>query len=540
MNKDEEQQARYRAQEEVNTEQRAAILGLRYIDSRSISQTAELFSEVMPLKEMYSFHMVPLKRGDDSSSYVFGITTNTPQSAVKSLQQQYSDQGRSVEFVLISALGFREFMLRYDPPKEVHYDDVKIANEGDSETIDAVSKTLESVRTDDILNYLVDQADQLGASDIHIENQRDNVRIRLRVDGALHPIATISHDKYRVLQASIATRANISTAAKDAQTGHMQQASSVDPNKFINMRIETVPAAFGMDVVVRLFTFDESILRIDKLGLDEARQRAIDEIVSHPHGMLMAVGPTGSGKSTTLYSILNALNDPSRKIVTLEDPVEMTLTGTTQIPVNTSEGDSFAEKLRAVLRLDPDVVMVGEIRDVDTAKTAVQASITGHLVLSTFHANNAAAAFSRMIDMIGQNPIFSSAIRMVVGQRLVRKLDDATKTAYDPDEATKNWVREVLEDLPSHIEKPNLDNFQLYKPGASEEVPFGYSGRIMIMEQLVVSETIQQFLRGELKDISVKAIEEAAKKEGMVTMLQDGVLRALKGETTLEEINRVL
>jgi len=537
---DAEQQARYRAQEEVNTEQRAAILGLRYIDSRGIASTAELFPEVMPIKEMYSFHMVPLKRGDDNSSYLFGITANTPQSAVKSLQKQYNDQGRAVEFVLISSLGFREFMLRYDPPQEVHYDDVKIAKAGDSETLEAVSKTLESVRTDDILNYLIDQADQLGASDIHIENQRENVRIRFRVDGALHPIATISHDKYRVLQASIASRANISTAANDAQTGHMQQPSTLNPEKFINMRIETVPAAYGMDIVIRLFTFDESILRIDKLGLDEDRRKAIDEIVSHPHGMLMAVGPTGSGKSTTLYSILNALNDPSRKIVTLEDPVEMTLTGTTQIPVNTGAGDSFAEKLRAVLRLDPDVVMVGEIRDVDTAKTAVQASITGHLVLSTFHAASAAAAFSRMIDMIGQNPIFASAIRMVVGQRLIRRLDDATKIAYDPDEATKKWVRDVLSDLPEHIEKPNLDNFQLWKPGTSEAVPFGYSGRIMIMEQLVVTETIQEFLRGELREISVQAIEDTAKKEGMMTMLQDGVLRALKGETTLEEINRVI
>lgn len=537
---DAEQQARYRQDEETNTQQRAAILGLRYLDTRSVSTTAGLLPGILTLKDMYATKMVPLRRGEDGSSYVFGITTSTPQSVVRTFKQKYSDDGRTVEFVLISNLGFHEFMVRYDPPKEVVYDDVKIAREGDSETLASVSKTLESVRTDDILDYLIDQADQLGASDIHIENQRDNVRIRFRVDGALHPIAELSHDKYRVLQSSIATRANISTAASDAQTGHLQQNSSTEPDKIINMRIETIPAAFGMDVVIRLFNFDESILRIDRLGLDEARRKAISEIISHPHGMLMVVGPTGSGKSTTLYSILNELNDPSRKIVTLEDPVEMTLTGTTQIPVNTGSGDSFADKLRAVLRLDPDVVMVGEIRDVDTAKTAVQASITGHLVLSTFHASNAAAAFSRIIDMIGQNPIFASAIRMVMGQRLVRRLDDATKIAYDPDETTKSWVREVLQDLPEHIEKPNLDNFQLYKPGSSVAVPFGYEGRIMIIEQLVVSETIQGFIRGEMKDISVSQIEAAAKNEGMVTMLQDGVLRALHGETTLEEINRVI
>lgn len=540
MANDAEQQARYRQEEETNTQQRAAILGLRYVDTRPIVATAELLPDILALKDMYAAKMVPLRRGDDGSNFIFGITTGTPQSVVRALQEQYSTRGKGAEFVLISNLGFRELMLRYDPPKEVIYDDVKIAREGDSETIASVSKTLESVRTDDILNYLIDQADLLGASDIHIENQRENVRIRFRVDGALHPIAELSHEKYRVLQSSIATRANISTAASDAQTGHLQQVSSRDAEKIINMRIETVPAAFGMDVVIRLFNFDESILRLDKLGLDETRRKAIDELISHPHGMLMAVGPTGSGKSTTLYSILNALNDPSRKIITLEDPVEMTLTGTTQIPVNTNAGDSFADKLRAVLRLDPDVVMVGEIRDVDTAKTAVQASITGHLVLSTFHASNAAAAFSRIIDMIGQNPIFASAIRMVIGQRLVRRLDDATKIAYEPDEATKAWVREVLHDLPEHIEKPNLDNFQLYKPGASEAVPFGYAGRIMIIEQLVVTENIQSFIRGEMKDISVSQIEAAAKRDGMMTMLQDGVLHALRGETTLEEINRVI
>jgi type IV pilus assembly protein PilB len=193
-----------------------------------------------------------------------------------------------------------------------------------------------------------------------------------------------------------------------------------------------------------------------------------------------------------------------------------------------------------VLRLDPDVVMIGEVRDVDTARTAIQASITGHLVLSTFHASSAAAAFSRIIDMIGQNPIFSNAIRMVIAQRLVRQLDDATKTPYTPDETTKQWIKDNLGQLPSHIEMPDLDNITLYSPGKSEANPFGFVGRIMITEQLVVTETIQKYIRGEMKDINVAQIEESAQSEGMLTMKQDGILRALRGETTLEEINRVL
>lgn len=540
MTDDTQQQVQFRAEDEQNTQNRASILGLRYFDSRGRVQDAQLYMGEISIQDMHAWQIVPLRVGSDDSSYVFGITVNTPQSTMRDFTSRYNAGGHAIEFVLISNLGFREFMLRYDPPKEVIYSNVEIARDGDSDTLAEVSKTLESVRTDDVLDYLIDQADQLGASDIHIENQRDDVRIRLRVDGALHPIAHISHEKYRALQASIASKANISTAATDAQTGHMQQDSTRKPGQLINMRIETIPAAYGMDAVIRLFTFDESMLDLDKLGIDERRRNEINEIISHPHGLAMVVGPTGSGKSTTLYSIMNALNDPSRKILTLEDPVEMSLTGITQIPVNTSAGDSFAEKLRAVLRLDPDVVFVGEIRDADTARTAIQASITGHLVLSTFHAATAAAAFSRLIDMIGQNPIFANAIRMVIGQRLVRRLDDVTKIAYTPDETTKQWIRDALGTLPDHIPRPNLDDFQLWKPGTSEDVPFGYKGRIMIMEQLIVTEEIQKFIRGEIHDVNVGEIEKAAQAQGMLTILQDGLLKVLAGETTLEEINRVI
>jgi type II secretory ATPase GspE/PulE/Tfp pilus assembly ATPase PilB-like protein len=438
--------------------------------------------------------------------------------------------------------GYRSMMLRYDPPKKVVYNDVKIATEGDSATIKEVSKTLESVRSDDVLNYLVRQADKLNASDIHLESQRDDVRVRMRVDGALHPVATLSKDKYRVLFASIASRANISTATTDAQTGHMQQdiKEADGSERLLNMRIETVPTVYGQDAVIRLFNFDTNLLRLDNLGMTDTQVGNFKEIIEHPHGMVLMVGPTGSGKSTTLYSILNALNDPGRKILTLEDPVEFSIPGVSQIPVNTQGGDSFAEKLRAVLRLDPDVVMVGEIRDVDTAKTAIQASITGHLVLSTFHASTAATAFSRMIDMIGQNPIFSTAIRLVVGQRLVRRLDDATKIPYTPDEATKKYIRKQLEGLPESMPMPDLDSITLYKPGKSDAVPFGYLGRMTIIEQMVVNDEIQAFLRGDITEVNAEVIEKVARKNGMITLMQDGILKAIAGTTTLEEINRVI
>ena len=184
--------------------------------------------------------------------------------------------------------------------------------------------------------------------------------------------------------------------------------------------------------------------------------------------------------------------------------------------------------------------MVGEIRDQDTARTAIQASITGHLVLSTFHANSTSAAFSRMIDLIGTNPVFSSAIRLVIAQRLVRRLDEGSKEEYEPDDTTRQWVREVLQDLPEHAHKPNLDTFKLWRPVSTDSSPFGYKGRIVIMEQMVVEESIQRYLRGDIQDVHSEEIERTAKASGMVTLLQQGVLAALRGETTLDEVNRVI
>ncbi len=535
-----DQTAKFRNEDEQNTQRRAGLLGLQYFDTRDVALRGPLYQDILTVPEMYAGKMVPLSDGLQDAPLVFGITVSTPQPTLRQLRERFV--GRIVQFLMISDSGFKEYMSRYDPPKKVVYKDVQIAKEGDSQTLAVVSQTLEGVRSDDILNYLIIQADHLGASDIHLESQLDTVRIRFRVDGALHPVAALSKDKYRVLLASIATRGNISTAATDAQTGHMQQDVRADDgtNHMLNMRIETVPTIYGQDVVIRLFNFDPKLLDLDHLGLTEQQRRNINDIIEHPHGMVMVVGPTGSGKSTTLYSMIQTLNTSDRKILTLEDPVELAVPGVSQIPVNTQGGDSFAEKLRAVLRLDPDIVMVGEIRDVDTARTAIQASITGHLVLSTFHASSAAAAFSRIIDMIGQNPIFSSAIRLVIGQRLVRQLDEATRQPYQPDDATKKYIESVLNTLPPNTPKPDLQNLTLYKPGASEANPFGYKGRMVVMEQMVVSDAIQGFLRGDVAHANVEAIEQTAIKEGMVTMLQDGVLKACQGLTTIEEVNKVI
>lgn len=541
MNEEKIQQNR-RDQDEKSTQHRSAIIGLQYLDTRSIEDSLPLASGVFTVEEMYQGKLVPLVAGDKETPTRIGVTTQTPQSLIRQLRQKYEDEGRQLEMYLISNSGYKSFMRRYDPPREVKLDDIEIAREGDSETIARVSQTLETVGTEAVFDYLISQADKLGASDIHIENSRNDIRIRMRVDGALHGVAHLSRERYRVIMGELARRANISSAAKEPQSGHIQEDIQTDTGThLLNLRVETVPTMYGQDAVLRLFNFDETLLNLDRLGIGEEQRQQIDEIISHPRGLVLMVGPTGSGKSTTLYSMLNALNTPERKIITLEDPIEYGLTGITQIPIDTAEGTTFGDGLRSVLRLDPDVVMVGEIRDEDTARTAVQASITGHLVLSSFHANSTSTAFSRMIDMIGQNPIFSSSIRMLIAQRLVRRLHDGSKQEYEPDEAERAYVRSVLDDLPDdHPEKPDFDNFKLYKPVSTDDVPFGYKGRMVIMEQMIVNEDIQKFLRGELMDIHTEKIEAVAKKHGMLTLEQVGVLAALRGETTLDEVGRVI
>jgi type II secretory ATPase GspE/PulE/Tfp pilus assembly ATPase PilB-like protein len=538
---EEEIQQRRREQDERSTQQRAAILGLQYLDTRQIENDLPLANDVMPVDSMHRDRMVPLVKGDSQNMFQFGVTAQTPQSVIQRMTGEYNEKGVTVQFLLISLSGYRAFMNRYDPPKKVVYDDIEIAKEGDSDTINQVSQTLNTVSSEEVFDFIITQADKLGASDIHIENERDNIRVRLRVDGTLHPVAHLGRDKYRVIMGELASRAGISSAATESQSGHMQREITDEAGThLLNLRVETVPTLYGQDAVMRLFNFDESLLNLDLLGIPDKQRHEIDEIVSHPRGLVLMVGPTGSGKSTTLYSMLNALNTPDRKLITLEDPIEYGLTGISQIPIDTTGGQHFADGLRSVLRLDPDVVMVGEIRDQDTARTAIQASITGHLVLSSFHANSTSAAFSRMIDMIGVNPIFSSAIRLVIAQRLVRRLVDDTKEEYEPDEATRSYVKRVLEGIPDDTEHPNLDNFKLWRPVPSDDAPFGYKGRIVIMEQMVVTEEIQKFIRGDVEDVHPEAIEKVAKQEGMLTLEQVGVLAALRGETTLDEVGRVV
>jgi type II secretory ATPase GspE/PulE/Tfp pilus assembly ATPase PilB-like protein len=530
-----------RLKEEQTTAKRAGVLGMGYVDTSQIQK--QLFKNILSVAELKDLRVVPLTA--DEHNVHFGITTTTAQQTINKLRSRFTDQ--RLGFSIISETGFKEYMLLYDPPKKVEYEDISIKeavpDAKETGIIDQVSQTLEQVRPDDMLAYLVQQAYELKASDIHLENQKDNIRVRFRVDGVLHPVAYISHEKYRLLSSSLASAANVSTQDDQPQTGHISKAYKMATGEevVINLRVETVPTVYGMDAVMRLFNMRLDLLRLDNLGLSGQESAVVNEVIQHPTGMVLIVGPTGSGKTTTLYSLINTLNTPERKIITLEDPVEYNMPGVVQIPVTGElEGHDFAERLRAVLRLDPDVVMVGEIRDQDTAKTALQGALTGHLVMSTFHASSAAAALTRMLDMVGINPLFANAMHLVMAQRLVRRLDDKTKQPYQPDDNLKSQLQAVIDSLPPHIQKPNLDNLTLYKAVKSADNPFGFSGQLALREQLQMTHGVQQLLRQPPNQITTEMLQAQAVQDGMRTMLHDGVLKAIAGLTTLEEVYRVV
>ena len=530
----------FRLDEEQSTQRRSRILGFDYFDTSKVGPKV-LYKGLLSVNELKQLKAIPIYA--DNFHLTIGILNTTPQSTLSLLTQRFNE--RRLTFVLISDTGFREYIDLYDPPKQVVYQDIQIKEAGSISLIEQISSILNEVKADDMLAYLVSQAHRLNSSDIHIETQAEDVRIRLRIDGVLHVVARLPFEKYRILIAAIASAGDISTVTTEAQQGHIAQKVKMANNDIVdvNVRLETVPTINGMDVVMRIFNMTQETYQLDKLGLSKSERDMVNQIIAKPSGLVMVVGPTGSGKTTTLYSLLNSLNSDERKLITIEDPVEYQFKGITQISVKSSEAgndSAFADKLRAVLRLDPDIVMVGEIRDNDTAKTALQSSLTGHLVLTTFHASSAAAALTRLADIIGQNPLFVSAIRLIMAQRLVRRLDNSLKQPYLANEEEKHLIGNIFDSLPANIQRPNLDNLTLYSPGKSEENPYGFSGQLAIREQLTITDHVRGVITTSSKVVSTSDIENAAISDGMITMMQDAMFKVVSGITTLEEIYRVL
>ena len=386
-----------------------------------------------------------------------------------------------------------------------------------------------------IVNAILTMAVKSRASDIHIEPMEDKTRIRYRIDGILREKLKIPRSVHDALVSRIKILSDMKIDEKRVpQDGRF---SFKIEGKEIDLRVSSLPTIHGEKIVMRLLDKSTSAPTLPQLGLRGTALKRLEKAIKVPHGIVLITGPTGSGKTTTLYSIISKINSPKVNIMTVEDPVEYEIPGVTQVQVNPQAGLTFATALRAFLRQDPDIILVGEIRDRETTELAIQAALTGHLVFSTLHTNSAAGALPRLLDMGAEPFLLASSMTCVVGQRVVRRLCKTCKqeVVKPPAEVVED-IKTVLGDLYKSVFKSE-DEIRLYKAkGCSECNNTGYRGRIGIFEVLYVTEEITQLI---LKRASAGEIEEVARKQGMLLMKQDGYLKALEGITTIEEVLRV-
>jgi len=378
-----------------------------------------------------------------------------------------------------------------------------------------------------LVNSLFSRAFDERASDIHIEPLEGKLGIRYRIDGVLREVDSVPKHLAAAVVSRIKIMAHMNIAERRlAQDGRIRLRIQ---DQDLDLRVSTVPTLYGESVVLRLLEHNAVDLSFDALGFDETTLNKLLTSLSQRHGILLVTGPTGSGKTTTLYTALKHLNSTERKIITVEDPVEYQLDGVTQIQVHSDIGLTFSNILRSIVRHDPDVIMIGEMRDLETAEIAVQSALTGHLVLSTLHTNDAAGAITRLLDMGVQDYLLTSTVSGILGQRLVRSLCSKCRTPYH---ASSELIdRMGLDRL------TNDSDVILYKAAGCDVCGgVGYTGRIGIFEFLDVNETIRNLV---LKRVDAGTLYQAAKAQGMISMSEDGIGKALAGRTTLEEVLRV-
>ncbi len=404
----------------------------------------------------------------------------------------------------------------------------QVREEIDEEDIDQLRDMASEAPVIRTVNQILQRAVQMRASDIHLEPFEERLRVRYRIDGILQDMPSPPRQMAPAIISRVKLMANLNIAERRLpQDGRIEVQIQ---GRELDLRVSTVPTVFGESVVIRLLDREQVSFDFRALGFEEDILNRFLKVLAIPYGIILITGPTGSGKSTTLYTALSKLNTPERKIITVEDPVEYQLEGINQIHVKSEIGLTFARALRAIVRQDPDVIMIGEMRDLETARIAVQSALTGHLVLSTLHTNDAASGVTRLLDMGLEDYLITSTVNGILAQRLVRRLCDHCKEPYEV-------LPEVAEEAGLLPFLPQGQKPRLYRAvGCDRCNGIGYRGRLAIMEFLVVSDEIRRLI---LNHAQAKEIEAQALKEGMLTMYQDGVRKALRGVTTLEEVLRV-
>lgn len=455
---------------------------------------------------------------------------------------------------LTNSASIKNLLLQYQKSLKADFGDIiqkeaaglKIINtentDIDSNDIEDLKKMADDLPVIKIVETLLNHAAIQGVSDIHIEHGDANTIIRYRIDGLLHDAMILPKNAGPSITARIKVLANLKLDEKRLpQDGRFK----IDLNgEKVSFRVSVLPTYYGEKIVMRLLRESVSGFTLEGLGFHGQALEDMHDALNYSEGMILTTGPTGSGKTTTLYTMLDILNTPDVNISTVEDPIEYQIKRINQTQIRSDIGFTFASGLRSLLRQDPDIIMVGEIRDNETASLAINAALTGHLVLSTLHTNSAAGAVPRLIDMKCEPFLLVSTIKIIIAQRLVRRLSE-TKIQYflSDDELAQLGEKIDLDRVLEFIRKENIIDSKLswkqipfYKPGQVDETNDGYKGRVGIHEALKVTATIKELI---IKNATADAVQEQAKKDGMLTMIEDGIFQCVQGMTSIEEVLRV-
>jgi len=507
------------------------------------------FARNVPIQFLKKYGMVPIdsrdniysrtgpvlkdKNHEEENCRVIAISNPTCIQALDDLVRMFGAQDLHVVFSTSSAI-LSATNLSYDMSRdsaEQLVQDMEEEETGDSiiteieETVDLLDDTSDAPIIK-LVNHILSQAVKARASDIHMEPFQNSFKVRQRVDGILYDMISPPKRIQSALVSRIKVMADLNIAEKRLPQDGRIEIRIGDKN--IDIRVSTLPTTFGERVVLRLLDKTSVLIKLSDLGLSKTQYKITDELIHASHGIILVTGPTGSGKTTSLYSILSTINNPDINIITVEDPVEYQIQGIGQIQVNPKIDLTFARGLRSIVRQDPDVILIGEIRDSETAEIAVQSALTGHLVFSTLHTNDSASAITRLID-IGIEPfLLSSSILAVIAQRLIRVLCNECKEPYTPDESSLKNIG---------INPKVLKGRKIYRAkGCHSCLQTGYRGRRAIFEIMLMNEKIKSLC---LNTSDSNLIKKEAIRNGMSTLRKDGVIKILKGITTVEEVFRV-
>lgn len=537
-----------REEEEEKTKDFASKLGLPYLNLTIIPIDPSGLT-IVPLEKSKETEILVLQKFGKALKIA---VKNPDKEETKKILEELKNQGFAIEVFIVSKSSLESAWKRYEKVKREQKEiikEVEIAP-GKLDQLKEEMNTLEDVKskleaaaqmtTTEIIEVILAGALKTEVSDVHFEAEEEQTRLRFRIDGILQDLTDLPTSIYQAIISRIKIiselKINVHNVPQDGRF------SIVIDNQEIEIRTSVIPAAYGENIVLRILNPNTIGLTLEDLGLEKHALEAIDRELKRPNGMIINTGPTGSGKTTTLYAFLKKINNPEIKVITLENPIEYHLEGIEQTQVNPEKGYTFAIGLRAILRQDPDVILLGEIRDNETAETAIHAALTGHLVLTTLHTNDAAGTIPRLIDMKINPTLIPPALNLIIAQRLVRRVCQNCAEKYKPDNKILREMQETLKTVLENIKTkyPKIDkNLAILKAGKGCKKCnlTGYKGRIAVMESFSIDREMEKLI---IKSPSIIEVYEATVKKGMITMKQDGIFKVLKKITTLDEIEKVL